>query len=131
MTSREIAGTGSRAARRKIVFYNPRAVFFTMPLGPLAVASHLDPERYEVVVVDGRLEKDPVRALVAELDGALCLGVSVLTGAPIREAVAASRAAKAARPDLPVVWGGWHPSLFGTGCLEEPSVDATVQSQGE
>jgi radical SAM superfamily enzyme YgiQ (UPF0313 family) len=117
--------------RRKVVLYNPRAVFFTMPLGLLAVGSDLDPDRYEVIIVDGRLEADPVAAVLAHLDDALCLGVSVLTGAPIRDAVTISRAAKARRPDLPVVWGGWHPSLFGLECLEEPCVDVTVQAQGE
>jgi len=117
--------------RPKVVLYNPRAVFYTMPLGPLAVASALDRERYDVVIVDGRLEPDPTRAVLAHLAGALCLGVSVLTGAPIRDALAVSRAAKRARPDLPVVWGGWHPSLFPTACLDEPSVDVTVQGQGE
>jgi len=117
--------------RHKVVLYNPPAVFWTMPLGPLAVGSHLPKERYEVVIVDGRLEDDPVAALLAQLPGALALGISVLTGAPIRDAVIASRAAKARFPALPVVWGGWHPSLFGTECLEEPSVDATVQGQGE
>jgi anaerobic magnesium-protoporphyrin IX monomethyl ester cyclase len=119
------------SARRKVVLYNPRAVFWTMPLGLLAVGSHLPKDRYDVVVVDGRLEEDPVAALLERLPGALALGVSVLTGAPIRDALAVSRAAKARFPDLPVVWGGWHPSLFGTDCLEEPSVDATVQAQGE
>jgi radical SAM superfamily enzyme YgiQ (UPF0313 family) len=117
--------------RRKVVLYNPRAVFFTMPLGLLAVGSDLDPARYEVVIVDGRLEDDPVAAVGAHLDDAVCLGVSVLTGDPIRDAVLISRAAKARRPDLPVVWGGWHPSMFGRECLEEPSVDITVQAQGE
>jgi anaerobic magnesium-protoporphyrin IX monomethyl ester cyclase len=117
--------------RRKVVLYNPRAVFFTMPLGLLAVGSDLDPQRYEVVIVDGRLEEDPERAVLAHLDNAVCLGVSVLTGDPIRDAVRISRAAKAHRPDLPVVWGGWHPSMFGAECLEEPSVDVTVQAQGE
>ena len=119
------------SARRKVVLYNPRAVFWTMPLGPLAVGSHLPKDQYEVVIVDGRLEDDPVAALLSQLPGALALGVSVLTGAPIRDALVVSRAAKARFPDLPVVWGGWHPSLFGTECLEEPSVDATVQGQGE
>jgi radical SAM superfamily enzyme YgiQ (UPF0313 family) len=32
---------------------------------------------------------------------------------------------------VPVVWGGWHPSLFPAECLAEPSVDITVQGQGE
>jgi anaerobic magnesium-protoporphyrin IX monomethyl ester cyclase len=117
--------------RKKIVLYNPRAVFFTMPLGLLAVGSALDRTRYDVVIVDARLEADPIEALLAALEGAACLGVGVLTGEPIRDAIAASRAAKARFPRLPVVWGGWHPSLFGKGCLEEPSVDATVQAQGE
>ena len=42
--------------RKKIVLYNPRAVFFTMPLGLLAVGSALDRTRYDVVIVDARLE---------------------------------------------------------------------------
>ena len=117
--------------RHKVVLYNPQAVFFTMPLSLVTIGSHLDPERYEVVVIDARLEDDPVAAVIAQLDDALCLGVSVLTGAPIRDALTTSRAAKAHRPDLPVIWGGWHPSMFGQECLAEPSVDVTVQGQGE
>jgi anaerobic magnesium-protoporphyrin IX monomethyl ester cyclase len=117
--------------RHKIVLYNPQAVFFTMPLGLLAVGSALDPAQYEVVIVDARLEADPLVALLQALDGALCLGIGVLTGAPIRDAVQASRAAKAQYPQLTVVWGGWHPSLFARECLEELSVDVTVQGQGE
>src|SRR3954463_8022471 len=81
--------------RRKVVLYNPQAVFFTMPLALLAVGSDLDPERYEVVIVDGRLESDAIAAVRAHLDDALCLGVTVLTGAPIEDAVRISRAAKA------------------------------------
>jgi len=38
-------------------------VFYTMPLSLLAVGSHLDPERYEVQIVDGRLEADPAAAV--------------------------------------------------------------------
>ena len=117
--------------RRKVVLYNPQAVFYTMPLALVAIGSHLDPSRYEVVIVDARLEEDPEAALAPYLDDALCLGVSVLTGDPIRDAVRISRFAKSRRADLPVVWGGWHPSLFGSECLHEPSVDATVQGQGE
>jgi anaerobic magnesium-protoporphyrin IX monomethyl ester cyclase len=118
-------------ARRKVVLYNPHAVFFTMPLALVTIGSHLDPERYEVVIIDARLESNPVAALTAHLDDALCLGVTVLTGAPIRDAIAVSRAAKAYRPNLPVIWGGWHPSLFGQECFDEPSVDIAVQGQGE
>ena len=117
--------------RQKVVLYNPRAVFHTMPLALLAVGSTIDPERYDVRIVDGRLEADPVGRVVEESRDAVCLGATVLTGAPIRDALLVSRAVKAARPELPVIWGGWHPSLFPTETLDEPSVDITVQGQGE
>ncbi len=118
-------------ARERVVLYNPRCVFYTMPLALVAIGSHLDPDRFEVVIVDGRLEVDPVAALDEALEGALCLGVTVLTGAPLRDAMVVTRAIRALRPALPIVWGGWHPSMFGRECLIEAAVDVTVQGQGE
>jgi radical SAM superfamily enzyme YgiQ (UPF0313 family) len=118
-------------SRPRVVLYNPRAVFYTMPLALVAIASALDRRQVDVVIIDGRLENDPVRAVVAASKGALCVGMSVLTGAPIRDALAISRAVKAAEPDCPIVWGGWHPSLFADQCLGEPAVDVVVTGQGE
>ncbi len=69
--------------------------------------------------------------MVRETEDALCLGVTVLTGKPLSDALRVTRAAKNARPDLPVVWGGWHPSLFPIETLLEAGVEATVQGQGE
>ncbi len=117
--------------RHKVVLYNPRAVFFTMPLALVAVGSALDPQRYQVRVVDGRLERTPVQAVLAEVEDALCLGITVLTGAPIQDALEVSRAVKARHPGMPIIWGGWHPSLFPLETLDEPAVDVTVQGQGE
>ena len=119
------------ARRPRVVLYNPRAVFHTMPLAVLAVGSALDRAAVEVVIVDGRLEADPVSAVVDAARDAVCVGVSVLTGAPIRDALAVSRAVKRAYPARPVIWGGWHPSLFARECLAEPSIDAVVVGQGE
>ena len=127
-TSLPAAGGRQRA---KVVLYNPQAVFFTMPLALLAIGSELDPELYEVIIIDARLEQDPEGAVLAQIEGALCLGVTVLTGAPISDALSISRAAKLAHPNLPVVWGGWHPSMFARECLAEASVDVTVRGQGE
>src|SRR5262245_39922316 len=107
-----LRGSVSAKSRPKVLLYNPEAVFFTMPLALLAIGSHLEPESYEVVIVDGRLAKDPVDTLRPHLDDAICLGVTVLTGAPIRDTVRVSRAVKKLKPNLPVIWGGWHPSMF-------------------
>jgi len=117
--------------REKVVLYNPRADFYTLPLALLALASALDRKRYQIVLVDGRLEDRPSERVVAETEDALCLGVTVLTGKPLGDALRVTRAVKAARPSCPVVWGGWHPSLFPEETLVEAGVDATVQGQGE
>lgn len=117
-------------SRPRVVLYNPRAVFFTMPLALMAIASALDRKKVDVQIIDGRLESDPVAAVVEASRDALCVGITVLTGAPIHDALAVSRAVKRAHA-CPVVWGGWHPSLFANECLAEPSVDVVVTGQGE
>jgi radical SAM superfamily enzyme YgiQ (UPF0313 family) len=118
--------------RQKVVLYNPRCVFWTMPLALVSVGSALDPLRYEVVIVDGRFEEDGPAAVLRALDDrTICVGLTVLTGAPIRDALAVTRAVHGARPELPIVWGGWHPSLFPRECLEEEAVTAAVFGQGE
>ena len=123
--------TTSVFKRHKIVLYNPKAVFFTMPLALLAIGSELDPETYEVVIVDARVDPDAENTVLAHLVDALCLGITVLTGAPISDALQVSRAAKQTQPHIPVIWGGWHPSMFANECLVEHSVDVTVRGQGE
>lgn len=115
----------------KVVLYNPRAPFQTMPLALMAIGSALDRSRYDVVLVDGRVEDDPIARVIEATDGAVCLGVSVLTGVPIRDALAVTRAVRAARPRCRIVWGGWHPSLFPIETLKEAGLDAVVVGQGE
>lgn len=119
------------AIRHKVVLYNPAAVFHTMPLGLLAIGSNLDPARFDVRIIDARIEADPLDAVLRAIDGALCFGVTMLTGRPLGDALAMLRAVKRARPDLTTVAGGWHPSLFPVETLDEPSIDITVAGQGE
>ena len=118
--------------RRKVVLYNPRAVFWTMPLALVAIGSALDREQYDVVIIDGRLESDPLEAVLSAIDrDTVCLGVTVLTGAPIRDALAVTRGVEAAHPRFPIAWGGWHPSLFPDQCVRDAGVAAVVIGQGE
>jgi len=118
--------------RSKVVLYNPQAVFFDMPLALLAVGSALPAHRYELVIVDGRLYRNPTQVLLEACEDALCLGVTALTGGPLRDAIKATQAVKNRFPHLTTVWGGWHPSLFPRETLQdEPAVDVAVYGQGE
>ena len=117
--------------RPKVVLYNPASVFYTMPLALVALASRLGRADVDVRVVDARLEPDPTGRVLQEMEGALCLGVTVLTGAPLRDALQVTRAARERHPGVPVVWGGWHPSLFPAETLAEAGIQALVVGQGE
>lgn len=118
--------------RQKIILYNPKAVFFDMPLALLAIGSALDARRYELMIIDGRLHADALPLVLKACDGALCLGVTALTGSPLGDALRISRAVKKQYPQLTIVWGGWHPSLFPIACLQdEKAIDVAVFGQGE
>lgn len=117
------------AKRRPVVLYQPRDEGSVMPLGLLALGSWLTGEH--VVIVDGRFELAPEARIVELARGALCLGITVRTGAPVREALRVTAAARAARPDLPVVWGGPHASASPAACLESGAADACAAGAGE
>ena len=103
-----------------------------MPLALIAIGSALDSSKYEVIIIDGRIENNPHQKVVQEIENALCFGVTSLTGNPIKDALSITQKVKTKRPELPVIWGGWHTSLFPTQTLEdEKSIDISVQAQGE
>ncbi|MEO1517016.1 MAG: radical SAM protein [Bacteroidota bacterium] len=118
--------------RQKILLYNPKAVFYDMPLALLSIGSMLDAAHYEVVIIDGRTDDRPLQQVLQHADDALCLGITSLTGAPLRDALEVTRSVRARCPKLPIIWGGWHTSLFAEETLrDEPAVDISVQGQGE
>jgi anaerobic magnesium-protoporphyrin IX monomethyl ester cyclase len=117
------------AKRRPVVLYQPSDEGSVMPLSLLALGSWLAGEH--VVIVDGRFELAPEARIVELARVALCLGVTVRTGAPLREAARVSAAARAANPGLKIVWGGVHATLDPASCLVTGTVDACALGAGE
>jgi anaerobic magnesium-protoporphyrin IX monomethyl ester cyclase len=115
-----------------ILFYPPYdGPPLSAPLCLLTLAATLRESGFEPVVIDAAIEPDYKRRILQEASTALCLGISVLTGPMIRGAIEVSEAIKERYPALPVVFGGWHPSLLPVETLNEPLVDAVVRGQGE
>jgi radical SAM superfamily enzyme YgiQ (UPF0313 family) len=120
-------------ALRKVVFFFPAfsSLEATAPLGILAVSTPLLRAGYQVRIIDSTITPDFRKRVLEELDDALCLAVSLVTGPMIRETVAIARAAKQLYPDKPVILGGWHPSLLPEQTLAAEFVDVVVRGQGE
>src|SRR5208337_4842813 len=101
------------------------------PLCLLSLASPLLEAGFRVSLIDGAIHSELESTVVRELDGALCLGISVLTGPMIGSAIRVSRMVRRVKPDLPIVFGGWHPSLLPDQTLHPDFVDVVVRGQGE
>ena len=119
--------------RGKVVLFSPFYVgpIFGPPAALLHLAAPLREAGYEVRIIDGKITPNHLDEIEREIEDALCLGISYLTGPMIRGAIAASELAKRLRPKLPVIHGGWHPSLVSEQTLREPYVDVVVRHQGE
>ncbi|MDP3732518.1 MAG: radical SAM protein [Candidatus Omnitrophota bacterium] len=59
------------------------------------------------------------------------VGLSVLTGPVISDAIKISRAIKSMSPGTRIVWGGLHPTIFSQCVLKEDNVDFIIQGEGE
>jgi radical SAM superfamily enzyme YgiQ (UPF0313 family) len=118
---------------KKVVFFFPAfsSQEATAPLGILAVSTPLLQAGYEVRIVDSTITPDFKRRVIEELSDALCLAVSLVTGPMIKETVEIAQESKRLYPNLPVILGGWHPSLLPDQTLAAPYVDAVVIGQGE
>jgi anaerobic magnesium-protoporphyrin IX monomethyl ester cyclase len=118
---------------KKVVFFFPAfsSQEATAPLGILAVSTPLLRAGYDVRILDSTITPHFQKRVLAELEDALCLAISLVTGPMIRETVLIARAAKGLYPDKPVILGGWHPSLLPHQTLAAEYVDVVIKGQGE
>ncbi|MDO8736905.1 MAG: radical SAM protein, partial [Thermoleophilia bacterium] len=101
------------------------------PLPLQAVAAPLIADGFDVDLVDGRVIHPHMPRILSAARGSLYVGLSVMTGWQIHDAIAISRAVKEAYPDIPIVWGGYHASMLPEQTLDESYIDYVVRGQGQ
>ncbi|MFN8497666.1 MAG: radical SAM protein [Anaerolineae bacterium] len=117
-----------------IVLYNPRSNASgkrILPMSLLALGALLEGGR-DYVIVDGNLEAEPLARLDQLAgEGASVLGVTVMPGPQLAEAVPLCRELKRRHPGLTIVWGGYFPTQHWDTCLRAEYVDYVVRGHGE
>jgi len=99
-----------------------------IPLALLHVAKPLIDNGYEVRIIDTRIHDYRDVAL----DDVLCVGMTAMTSPPqISMGLELSRYFKERRSDVPIIWGGTHPSILPEETAGNPYVDAVVRGEGE
>jgi radical SAM superfamily enzyme YgiQ (UPF0313 family) len=118
---------------KPVLLLNPRITSNArFPLAVMQLAAALKGRR-PVRILDGNLDRqlpDTAAAAVRE-GGYAAVGLSVMGGPQLVSALAVSRAIRAAAPGLPIIWGGYFPTLCPDATLAEEAVDFALRGQGE
>lgn len=126
--------------RKKIVLFLPhradpgRGEMFSadlLPLELLQIASGPVAEGYEIVLIDAMIEEDYMRLVLEACDGALLFASSCILGYQVYDGYVVAKAVRDRHPDLPIIWGGWFPSVTPEMYLEGGIADAVGIGQGE
>lgn len=115
-----------------VLFYPPYdGPALSAPLCLLALATPLRDAGFDVVVIDAAVTPDYKSEVIRQTRDALCFGVSVLTGPMIRNALEMAASVRKSNHRIPIIWGGWHPTLLPEQTLACNYVDVVVRGQGE
>lgn len=101
------------------------------PLSILSIASALEGKE-EYVIVDGNLDPHPGETIekIAAEHSIEALAVSVMPGPQMVSAIPLCKNFRRRHPRVPIVWGGYFPSLYATATLNAPYVDFAVRGPG-
>jgi radical SAM superfamily enzyme YgiQ (UPF0313 family) len=102
-----------------------------LPLELLQIATGPVADGYEVVLIDAMIQPNYVDALIEACDGALCFASSCILGYQVYDGYVAAKAVRERYPDLPIIWGGWFPSVIPEMYLDGGIADAVGIGQGE
>lgn len=102
-----------------------------IPLSLIYAATHSVKNGYRVRILDCRLHRHDWRERIDEMvkDGCHLVGVSVMTGNPIRTGLEVSQYVRS-KHNLPVVWGGPHPTSEPEGTIVNPNIDYIIRDWG-
>lgn len=103
----------------------------TLPLGILSVGSALKKSGFNVELIN-ITEKNINKAVdkIVNINPEF-LGISVMTGIQTKHSAELCQKVKSKKKNLPIVWGGIHPSLLPEQCLQEDYIDYVIIGEGE
>ena len=111
--------------------YNYRSAGSIYPAtGILVIGTILKSQGLTVQVIDGTVKNDYINRTLDSIDnGVVLVGFSVMTS-QVPLAFDLSKLIKAKHPDIQIVWGGIHPTLFPEQTLRNPNIDLVVTGEG-
>jgi len=111
--------------------YKGREYSVGPPMGLLSIASLLHKKGFQVKIIDACVNPDYLEELAQAIDNdPVFVGISAMT-AQLHNALQIAEFVRQRRPEIPLVWGGIHPTLFPEQTCQDALVDVVVRGQGE
>ena len=102
---------------------------FSFPLGLLYIATALKKAGFLPVIIDACVQPDYMKFIYHHLKSTVMVGISAMTP-QVAHGRSIAMHIRNNFPEVPIIWGGIHPSLYPGTCLDE-SCDAAVLGEGD
>ena len=102
-----------------------------MPLEFLHIIPLARDAGFEFVIIDSMVESEPMKRLWEELEDAFAFASTCIVGYQVADGAQVAEQVRAKYPKLPMIWGGWFPSVAPQLYLEPGLADAVCLGQGE
>ncbi len=104
----------------------------SIPLGIAAIGSYLKYKGFEIDLLDCRLfnKKDIKSSILNKINNYFAVGFSVMTG-QLSHALELTDFIKDIQPELPIIWGGTHPTLYPIQTIRDNNIDYVIAGEGE
>lgn len=126
--------------KNTVILYYPAVDFkpfypcFWAPLSILTLAAPLVTEGFNVILLDGNLNKEDSDRLIIRdaLADCICIGISsMIGGGQLERGIEMASFVKSSSKNTPVVFGGPLATVIPEELLKDSSVDYVVRGQGE
>lgn len=116
----------------RVVLIQPNNTLFHAiypPLSLVKIGSALQQAGYDVSIITCPMESNPIPKVLKAVEDALLVGIGVLTP-EVPHAVDIAKAIKK-HCKTPIVWGGWHVTLFPEQTAESELADWVIVDEGD
>ncbi|HXP48828.1 MAG TPA: radical SAM protein [Bacteroidia bacterium] len=117
-----------------VLLFNPRSAEHKarIPNSVLAIAASIE-GRYDYVIVDGNLERDPLTKILDYLakGDIKYFASTVMPGPQLKQAIPFTKKIKEAFPEVKIIWGGYFASNHSKTSLNSGFVDVVINGPGD
>jgi len=118
----------------KVLLFNPRVAVSKarVPNSILSIAASIE-GKYEYVIVDGNLEKNPLKVLKEHLDSGdfTVFASTVMPGPQLKQAIPFTKEIREKYPKVKIVWGGYFPSNHSQASINSGYIDYIIYGPGD